>query len=250
MLLETAAEVLTEEQIAHFYREGYVVVPGLAPEDAIDRVLANAPEPSREGGGWAAQSFDHKHPEQGAGIHALLAEPRIVSAARDIFGNEPRVLYGMLAIVPAHGGTGLPWHQDNQYMQVLGGALNLFIALCDITPDKAILWVAPRSHWLGVQPSKLTEQANTQGHREAAVEPENGMPLPAMRKGDVCIFDRNTYHRSLKNETGEPRYAYAAQYQSENARNAETGSIDTEEVGPRMLARDLRKLWLRHDPLS
>ena len=57
---------------------------------------------------------------------------------RSIFGNKPNVFYGMLAVVKARGGSGLPWHQDNQYTLVLGGAINIFAALCDITPDKAI----------------------------------------------------------------------------------------------------------------
>ena len=235
--------MLTEDQIAEFYREGYVVVPGLVPTEEIDRALAAAPKMGEGGGGWAARIFDHKTPEADAGIHRLLVEPHIVEAVSDIFANEPRVLYGMLAVVPAHGGTGLPWHQDNQYMQVLGGALNTFVALCDITPDKAILWVAPRTHRLGTQPSKATEQANTSGHREAVTEPEGGQPLPAMKKGDVCIFDRNTYHRSLKNETDEDRPAYAAQYQAENARNSENGRVDTPEVGPRLRVSELRALW-------
>lgn len=235
--------MLTEAQIEHFYREGYVVVPGLVPIEEIDKVLAAAPKEQQPGGGWGAKAFQHKQPDDDAEVHRLLVEPHIVEAARDIFACEPRVLYGMLAVVPARGGTGLPWHQDNQYMQVLGGALNTFVALCDITPDKAILWVAPRTHRLGTQPSKDTEQANTQGHREAIVEPEGGMPLPGLKKGDVVIFDRNTYHRSLKNETDEDRFAYAAQYQSENARNADSGLIDTPEFGPRMKAIDLRQSW-------
>lgn len=123
-------------------------------------------------------------------------------------------------------GAGLPWHQDNQYTQVLGGAINVFAALCDITPDKAILWVAPRSHRLGTQPSKATKQ-----------------PLPTMKAGDVCIFDRNTYRRSLKNETDQPRPAYAAQYQSDNARDAETGMRESEHIPNRLRAIDLEKLW-------
>lgn len=235
--------MLTENQIAEFYREGYVVVPGLVLTGEIDRALAAAPRQGTEGGGWSVRCFDHKDPAKDAGIHRLLVDPHIVEAVADIFANEPRILYGMLAVVPAHGGTGLPWHQDNQYMQVLGGALNTFVALCDITPDKAILWVAPRTHRLGTQPSKATEQVNTLGHREAETEPEGGRPLPEMKKGDVCIFDRNTYHRSLKNETSEDRPAYAAQYQSENARNSENGLIDTPEIGPRMRASELRALW-------
>ena len=235
--------MLTEDQIAEFYREGYVVVPGLVPAEEIDRALEASSVHAQASGGWTAQIFDHKQPEKDAAVHRLLVEPHIVEAVGQIFANEPRILYGMLAVVPAHGGTGLPWHQDNQYMQVLGGALNTFVALCDITPDKAILWVAPRTHRLGTQPSKATAQANTAGHREAETEPEGGMPLPSMKKGDVCIFDRNTYHRSLRNETAEDRPAYAAQYQAENARNSENGAIDTPEVGPRLRAGELSALW-------
>lgn len=235
---------LTEEQLQHFYREGYVVVPGLVPQAAIDAVLAATPKPEGEGGGWGAHIFDHAHPDAQAGIHRLLVEPGIVDAARSIFGNEPDVFYGMLAVVKARGGNGLPWHQDNQYTQILGGAINIFAALCDITPDKAILWVAPGSHRLGTQPSK--ENTDTApGHREAVVAPENGVPLPSMRAGDVCIFDRNTYHRSLKNETDQPRFAYAAQYQSQNSRDAQTGLRESPGIGPRLRAADLAAMWHR-----
>jgi ectoine hydroxylase-related dioxygenase (phytanoyl-CoA dioxygenase family) len=231
---------LTEEQIRHYYREGYVVAEGLVSHETIDKALASAPERTGSGLTWTARTFDHANPSVDASLHRLLADPGVVGAARDILASEPRVYYGMLAVVPARGGNGLPWHQDNQYTQILGGALNVFIALCDITPDKAILWVAPRSHRMGTQASKTNADV-APGHREALVEPENGMPLPTMRKGDVAIFDRNTYHRSLKNETDEDRYAYAAQYQSDHARQATDGAKDPS----RMRAVDLAESWRR-----
>jgi len=62
-----------------------------------------------------------------------------------------------------------------------------------------------------------------------------------MRPGDTCIFDRNTYHRSVRNDTDLDRYAYAAQYLAENTRLAETGKKDPK----RMQASDLRRLWRR-----
>ncbi len=232
---------LTEEQIEHFYREGYVVVPGLVPKETIDAVMQAAPKKSNDGGGWQPTIFEHNNPTKEADIHRLLTEPHIVEAARSIFGNEPRVFYGMLAVVPARGGNGLPWHQDNQYTQILGGALNTFVALSEITPDKGILWVAPRTHRLGTQPSK-ENQTTAKGHREALVEPENGVALPTMQPGDVCIFDRNTYHRSLKNDTDEDRYAYAAQYQAENARNADTGKTHSRDMIARK-ASELQDIW-------
>jgi hypothetical protein len=134
---------LSPEQIAQYYREGYLVVPGLVPHESIDQVLAVVPTAGANGS-WTPVIFDHDEPEKDAALHRLLVEPSVLGAVEQIFEVPARVYYGMLAVVPAHGGNGLPWHQDNQYDQILGNALNVFIALCDITPDKAILWVAPQ----------------------------------------------------------------------------------------------------------
>lgn len=232
-------DVLTDAQIAQYYREGYLLVPNLVPHSALSGVLEAAHQVGvTDGGGWTPKIFDPLHPERGASLHRLLVEPRITQAVEKLFEAPARVYYGMLAIVPPHGGKGLPWHQDNQYDQILGNALNVFIALDDIAPDMAILWVAPGSHLQGVQPSRANT-TTAPGHREAIVEPENGMPLPAMNKGDVCIFDRSTYHRSLRNETARPRYAYAAQYMADYSRLASTGEKDP----VKRLASDLRAQW-------
>jgi ectoine hydroxylase-related dioxygenase (phytanoyl-CoA dioxygenase family) len=231
--------MLSEEQIEHYYREGYVIARQLVPQESVDAVLTAALSSSGKvsGESWQAKVFDHQNPDRDADIHLLLTEPNIIEAAHNLLGTEPRVYYGMLAIVPANGGNGLPWHQDNQYTQILGGALNVFIALSEITPEKANLWVAPQSHRLGTQPSK-ENTTTAKGHREALTEPENALPLPTLYPGDVCIFDRNTLHRSLKNETDTDRYAYAAQYQADHARQAWNGKLDP----TRMRARDLSKM--------
>ncbi|GAB4455617.1 MAG: hypothetical protein OHK0029_12090 [Armatimonadaceae bacterium] len=229
--------MLLEDQIAHFYREGYVLVRGLVPQETVDKVMAAAKQHPREvtGSGWQARTFKHDSPETDTAIHRLLWEPQIIEAAQELLGSEPRVLYGMLAIVPANGGTGLPWHQDNQYSQILGGALNIFIALSEVTQDRANLWVAPQSHRWGTVASKDSELYG-KGHREAVIEPENALCLPDLNPGDACIFARNTLHRSLKNETNEDRYAYAAQYQSDHARQAWDGKRDTTKMRARELA--------------
>src|SRR5437764_7014 len=117
--------MLTEGQIEHFYREGYVVVPGLVPMEAVQAVIDKAPAPRETNEGWQARVLDFDDPDRDAHLHRLLVDPNVVGAVEALFGAPVRVYYGMLAIVPAHGGTGLPWHQDNQYNQILGGALNV-----------------------------------------------------------------------------------------------------------------------------
>jgi ectoine hydroxylase-related dioxygenase (phytanoyl-CoA dioxygenase family) len=225
---------LSEDQVEAFYREGFVVARGLVPLARIDAMLDEARKiPTVPGGGWTPKIFSHERPTEDVTLHQLLAEPNIINAVEQIFESPARVYYGMVAIVPARGGKGMAWHQDNMYDVVLGRALNVFIACCDITPDKAILWVAPKTHLMGVQESELID-----GHRSAKAPP-NGMPLPTLKKGDAAIFDRNTLHHSKRNETDEHRYAYAAQYMEANARSGSTGKKDP----AKMLASELAKLW-------
>lgn len=114
-------------------------------------------------------------------------------------------------MVSPNGGRGLPWHQDNQYQHVLDHALNTFIAVSDITTLQCTLWVAPRSHLRG----------------------------PDLKAGDACIFDRNTIHRSLTNQTAHVRVAYAAQYVEAAGVVADTG----EPAAHWMTAHSLRQRW-------
>src|ERR1039458_5899194 len=140
----TAASPLNEEQIAEYYREGFIVARGLVPTDEIDRVVEEAKKiPPNANGSWTPRCFDFAKPREESALHRLLAERHVVGAVEQIFQAPARAYFGMLAIVPAKGGKGLAWHQDNMYDVILGKALNGFIALCDITPDKAVLWVAP-----------------------------------------------------------------------------------------------------------
>jgi hypothetical protein len=63
---------------------------------------------------WTPAVFNHDDPMFDAELHALLRDPSLVCAASQLLGGAPaRVYYGMLAVVPPNGGTGLPWHSDN-----------------------------------------------------------------------------------------------------------------------------------------
>ena len=66
------------------------------------------------------------------------------------------------------------------------------------------------------------------------------MPLPTLKKGSACIFDRSTLHHSKRNDTGEHRFAYAAQYSEDKARAA---YLDGKKDPKRMLATDLAARW-------
>jgi ectoine hydroxylase-related dioxygenase (phytanoyl-CoA dioxygenase family) len=232
--MHNSKQPLSEGQIEEFFREGYIVVENLIDPKKIDRIMEEAVKvPVDARGIWTPKAFEHDNPTQDAKLHQLLVDESLVGAVEQIFEAPARADFGMLAIVSANGGKGLPWHQDGMYGQILGRALNSFVALCDITPDKAILWVAPGTHLLGIQPSEQAAHGHHQGK-----EPANGRPLPLLRKGSVCMFDRNTMHHSKTNETSEHRYAYAAQFREDKARDG-NGKKDPRK----MLVSELRQTW-------
>ncbi len=235
---------LTEEQIRHYTVHGYVVVPGLVAATACDTVIAAAGRRLHPGQDWQPIILDRETcltPEADAddpALHRLLLEPSVLGAVEQLLDAPARVYYGMVAVVRAGGGRGLPWHQDQQYEHILHHALNTFIAVTDVEPERCGLWVAPGSHLHGEVAAKPSDDYGS-GHRQTRVDPANGMPLPAMRAGDACIFHRNTIHRSLTNQTAHDRYAYAAQYCQLNSRLAATGEPFT--LGP--AAQELAAKW-------
>ncbi|MGC4046407.1 MAG: phytanoyl-CoA dioxygenase family protein [Armatimonas sp.] len=227
--------MLTEDEIEQYHREGYLLRRKLIDTETIAEIRAIAETTrSTDGGSWTPRIFDYESPTKDADLHRLLIDSRVVEAATQLFGAPALIYYGMLAIVPARSGTGLPWHQDNMYSHIYGGALNIFVALSTITPEAANLWIAPGSHKLGTQPSKANE-TTAKGHREALVEPENGFCLPTLQPGDACLFTRDTLHRSLTNTTDTPRYAYAAQFCTAHARYTEDGKRPFRALDPQAL---------------
>jgi hypothetical protein len=115
--------VLDEASIEEYYRQGYLVARELVPVSSIDAVVKEASKiPTVAGGGWTPKIFSHDRSGEDAELHRLLVEPFVVKAVEQILESPARVYYGMVAIVPAMGGKGLAWHQDNMYDVVLGRA--------------------------------------------------------------------------------------------------------------------------------
>jgi ectoine hydroxylase-related dioxygenase (phytanoyl-CoA dioxygenase family) len=221
MTNRTERFVLTEDHIEHFYREGYFLAPGLLDQDTVDAINEENKAFANESGDgkWKSKGIIHLEQERETypRTTSFLTSPDIVRFFERILGDQVRLWMGMYAVVAPHG-NGLEWHQDNQYTHILGHMLNGFIALDSIDQTNAGLWLVPKSHLMGRQPSVIMED----GHRRAE-EPANGMPCPPMKPGDAVIFHRETLHHSKQNHTDRPRRAYAFQVASASCRLAQTG---------------------------
>jgi ectoine hydroxylase-related dioxygenase (phytanoyl-CoA dioxygenase family) len=219
---------VTEDMIEQFYREGYFYARGFitletaAAINEENRDFTN----TDNGAEWKSKAIINIEAERERypRTTAFLTSPEIIRVFEAILGAEVKLWMGMYAVVPPRG-TGLKWHQDNQYTHILGHMLNGFIALDHISQQNAGLWIAPRSHLLGRQKNLNPEP----GHKEAS-EPENGISCEPMSPGDAVIFHRETLHHSKENRTNEPRRAYAFQVASVNCRYAQSGKLLEDRV--------------------
>ncbi|MFE5319403.1 phytanoyl-CoA dioxygenase family protein [Paenibacillus sp. NPDC056579] len=214
---------LTDEMVEEFYREGYFYAPGFISRETVDAINEEHREfaYANSDGKWRSKpviKLEQSRVEYPKTVQ-FLTSPSLIQVFERIVGAPVKLWMGMYAVV-APQGSGLEWHQDNQYTHILGYMLNGFIALDTITQDNAGLWIAPRSHRLG----RLANLNTEPGHKRAA-EPENGMPCRPMAPGDAVIFHRETLHHSKSNNSDHPRRAYAFQVASANCRYAETGKL-------------------------
>ena len=236
------SEYLSKEVIDSYYKFGYVIIPSLLSVDYIDSLMSASKIQNSEGDKWNGSSLDISKPIEDLSLHQILVHPTILNLAEVYLEQPVRVHFGMLAIIAANGGNGLPWHQDNMYTKLLGKAMNIFIALCDITPKMGTLWIAPKSHIHGVLDYRINT-TTAPGHREVTEAPKDSFCVGGLNKGDAVVFDRQTLHRSLTNSSQMDRYAYAAQYSSVNVRNAEDGMVMHEKI----LARDLLASYVKSE---
>jgi hypothetical protein len=129
---------ITEDMIEQFYREGYFYARGFITPEAIqsinDENYAFANEKSN--GEWKSRGMIHleKERENFPKTVEFLSSPDVVHIYEQILGDKIKLWVGMYAVVPPHG-KGLEWHQDNQYIHILGHMLNGFIVLDSISQE-------------------------------------------------------------------------------------------------------------------
>jgi 2-oxoglutarate-dependent dioxygenase len=144
-------------------------------------------------------------------LNELINGAEMLSLASQLV-DGPAKLYSPFTAVKSGGGGGkFHFHQDNNYTQhePVGGSLNIWVALSDMSEVNGCLQVVPRSHLSGNVTSK--ESSDADGHREIEVDPATCVSLN-MKAGDAVAFSRWTIHGSGPNNTSEPRVAYALQY--------------------------------------
>ncbi len=216
----------------YYEAEGYVVLRGLidpASCDAMRSVFAQEIKPFDGYIYRQATAIPERHTITAHGymlnsilnLHAVdpRAFPSFRRTGSDLITSAP--LQGAVRALLSEPGTivqsmyfeGNPatWaHQDTYYLdsEKLGTMVAAWTALEDIAPGAGRFFVYPRSHLLDLAPNKgqMGIAKNHAAYKKLVIDiiRDNGLECraPALRKGDVLLWNSKTIHGSM--ETTQP----------------------------------------------
>lgn len=224
---------LTDSEVEFYKREGYLCLPGFVRAEAVEWLRDEVFEVLEANGiprsrlSRASETADKlRQYDQylaGSALDELINGPATLAVASRLIGGRAIRYLPFTAVKAAGGGGTFHPHQDNNYTRhdPALGSINIWVALCDMTPDNGCLQIVPRSHHAQLD-SRTSDDGDN--HRQVEVDPLDCFPI-RMRAGDAVAFTRWTVHGSGANITDEPRVAYALQYHREDVRwlNPEDG---------------------------
>ena len=200
-------KVLTEDQVAHFHREGYLSpVPVLSP-DEVARYRGHL------------EAFEAKHPEHVKKLKSksyllcpwvdeMARLPRVLDVYEDLIG--PNLLCYSMAwrVKNPDGRTHAGWHQDGAYNPVKPILVIGALALADCTVAHGCLRAIPGSHRTGTLPHVDSGSADSILSRgqyiEGGFDESKAVDLE-LKAGEIGLFNAQIIHSSGPNTTTERR---------------------------------------------
>jgi ectoine hydroxylase len=222
--------ILSDDQLARYHADGYVLSNGLFDADEIDLLRRAAKEDHEldkhafgradgEGGKVRLSLWN----QPGNGIYGMFARcERMVRSAEKLLGGEVYHYHSKMIMKDAKVGGAWTWHQDYGYWYqngVLQPLLtSVFIAVDPSTRENGCLQVIRASHACGRIDHVLTgDQAGADRERVEHVLQRLPLDYVEMEPGDALFFHCNLLHRSDQNRSDRPRWAMICCYNA--ARN-------------------------------
>ena len=209
--------MLTEEGLAQYRQDGYVVVRGLFSPEEVERLRDHYME-LRAAGAYPGDSAGvdvgsndplkrfprmiHMHRWDDLSLRWML-DPRLNEVMTALLGREPFAVQTMLYFKPP-GARGQALHQDQSYLRVHPGTcMAAWLALDKCDEAAGCMRIVPGSH---LMPLLCTQKADTSvSFTDVTVPVPDEYPVVPVRMepGDVLFFHGSTIHGSYPNTTSD-----------------------------------------------
>jgi ectoine hydroxylase len=221
---------LNDQQHTLFQRDGYLIIEHLFDGDEIellgkiaraDRELANQAASRRDGEGGVIRLSVRNDLESDI-YSAFVRCPRIVDTMERLLEGEVYHYHHKMIFKEAREGGAWEWHQDYGYWYE-NGCLFPDLASCMIAVDPAkrsngCLQVLKGSHQMGrLNHGPVGDQTGADPERVEAALLRLDHVYCELEPGDALFFHSNLLHRSDRNSSDQPRWAFICCYNA--ARN-------------------------------
>ena len=225
---------LTQEQIAFYWENGFVALPGIFPAERLaaarsryDQLIAEGP---KEGGPTPSQEpevakgragitpsattirkFERLAPYEPLFLE-LASAPALVEAVAALIGWPVQLWHDQSQLKPPRVGSAKPPHQDNSYHRIEPADLTVtaWVAIDDATPENGCMRFLPGSHKKGlIEHVPLPGQEHNLSPANLDLSSEVVVPCKA---GDVALFHTLVLHHSLPNRTDHWRRSFICHF--------------------------------------
>ena len=206
--------MLSEEEVAQYHRDGWIVPNYRVPDDLLrdaqdltTRMLAERPD-------YADLYPDLLRAEPR--FCAIGIDPKLLSILAQLMGDDIVLWTGSVFGKPAGQGKATPWHQDGEYWPIQPlETLTAWVALDHSTPENGCLRVVEGSH----QPRKLFSHHRNDAdditlNQEVDAEGMNAGTIKdiILEPGQVSIHDVYLVHGSNANTSAARRAGLTYRY--------------------------------------
>jgi non-haem Fe2+, alpha-ketoglutarate-dependent halogenase len=212
----TAPQVLTPAQVAHFNEKGYVLPLRIfdtaevaALRTYFDHLLAKYMSEGKD-----SYSISSAHLRHGR-VWDVLTNPRIVSIVSDLLGPSV-VAWGshFFCKMPNDGKT-VSWHQDSSYWPLTPSkAVTVWLAIDDADRGNACMKYIPGTHTLGHLTYQLSENDPTNVLNQTVPDVEKyGEPVYVeLKAGEAALHSDLLLHGSEANASDRRRCGLTLRY--------------------------------------
>ncbi|MBV8750015.1 MAG: phytanoyl-CoA dioxygenase family protein [Candidatus Eremiobacteraeota bacterium] len=225
---------VADEDVAAFQRDGHVLLRGVLPPDAVERVrppivdaafgrkTETRPLAERDTYGKAFLQMENlwrTHPD----VRPFVLSPRFGAIAARLLGVDAVRIYHDQALFKEPGGGATPWHQDQVYWPLDNDkTVTMWMPLIDVPEEVGSMTFASGSHLI-----PRAKDVVISDESEAAFDTfvaEHGLRLTtygAMRAGDATFHAGWTIHRAGANPTSTMREVMTVIYFADGTRALE-----------------------------
>jgi ectoine hydroxylase-related dioxygenase (phytanoyl-CoA dioxygenase family) len=221
---------LTEQQVEHYNKEGYLVVNSILTAsdlteidgticemtdralngNEMSQILELEPEPVD---GKRVPRRIYNPYDQHETFRKVATNPRILDPIESLIGANINLQHSKLNMKPAKVGSVVEWHQDLAYFPHTNADLvTTLIYLDEATEENGCLQVLPRHH------HHFFEHSDAEGKFTGMISEDLsrfGRPIPLTAPAGSAIFMHClTPHSSLPNRSAHPRRTLIFQYRA------------------------------------